>query len=86
MAYDGTGKDDKVRVFLRQCMSPLFSFLPSNIDLRAVANQDTTLIQQPAPLIEAPTLKGYLNKYTNVAKGYNVRWFVLNGGVLSCSS
>jgi hypothetical protein len=33
---------------------------------------------------DVPGLKGYLNKYTNVARGYNVRWFVLNGGVLSC--
>ncbi|KAH8829083.1 Oxysterol-binding protein-domain-containing protein [Flagelloscypha sp. PMI_526] len=32
---------------------------------------------------DVPGLKGFLNKYTNVARGYNVRWFVLNGGVLS---
>jgi hypothetical protein len=38
-----------------------------------------------APLSEEPpTLKGYLNKYTNVARGYNTRWFVLKDGVLSC--
>ncbi|KAJ3862261.1 Oxysterol-binding protein-domain-containing protein, partial [Lentinula novae-zelandiae] len=30
-----------------------------------------------------PPLKGYLLKYTNLAKGYNPRWFVLRGGVLS---
>ncbi|KAJ3847266.1 Oxysterol-binding protein-domain-containing protein, partial [Lentinula lateritia] len=30
-----------------------------------------------------PPLKGYLLKYTNLAKGYNPRWFVLKGGVLS---
>jgi oxysterol-binding protein 1 len=47
-----------------------------------VANHDTTLIDQPVS--EPPTLKGYLNKYTNVAKGYNTRWFVLKDGVLSC--
>ena len=33
---------------------------------------------------EMPTLRGYLNKYTNVAKGYNTRWFVMKDGVLSC--
>jgi len=50
-----------------------------------VANHDKTLIPNTAPLIEPPVLKGYLNKYTNVAKGYNTRWFVLKGGVLSCT-
>ncbi|KAF8813287.1 hypothetical protein BYT27DRAFT_7084896, partial [Phlegmacium glaucopus] len=48
-----------------------------------VANHDKTLIPNPAPLTEPPILKGYLNKYTNVAEGYNTRWFVLKGGVLS---
>ncbi|KAF9471861.1 hypothetical protein BDN70DRAFT_887641 [Pholiota conissans] len=66
MAYEGTGKDDRVRVFLRQ-----------------FANHDKTLISNPTPLTEPPALKGYLNKYTNVAKGYNTRWFVLKNGVLS---
>jgi hypothetical protein len=49
-----------------------------------VANQDTSLIDTPSnvPIV----LKGYLNKYTNVARGYNTRWFVLKGGVLSCLS
>ena len=50
----------------------------------AVANHDKTLIPNPAPLTEPPVLKGYLNKYTNVAKGYNTRWFVLKNGVFSC--
>ncbi|KAL4063740.1 Oxysterol-binding protein-domain-containing protein [Scleroderma citrinum] len=64
MAYDGLGKDDRVRVFLRQFI-----------------NHDTSLID--APVSEPPLLKGYLNKYTNVARGYNTRWFVLKDGVLS---
>ena len=50
-----------------------------------VANHDKTLIPNSTPLTEPPVLKGYLNKYTNVAKGYNTRWFVLKGGVLSCT-
>ncbi|KAH9947039.1 Oxysterol-binding protein-domain-containing protein [Amylocystis lapponica] len=66
MVYDGVGKDDRVRVFLRQ-----------------FTNQDTTLLT--APTSEPPELKGYLNKYTNVAKGYNTRWFVLKNGTLSYS-
>ncbi|KAK7688362.1 hypothetical protein QCA50_008734 [Cerrena zonata] len=49
--------------------------------LRQFANQDSTLIEPPST--EPPEHKGYLNKYTNVAKGYNTRWFVLRNGVLS---
>lgn len=49
-----------------------------------VANQDRTLIDTPSS--EPPVLKGYLNKYTNVARGYGTRWFVLKNGVLSCES
>ncbi|KIJ64051.1 hypothetical protein HYDPIDRAFT_112576 [Hydnomerulius pinastri MD-312] len=64
MAYDGAGKDDRARVFLRQ-----------------FANHDKSLIE--VPVLEPPVLKGYLNKYTNVARGYNTRWFVLKDGVLS---
>ncbi|KAF5346477.1 hypothetical protein D9756_010097 [Leucocoprinus leucothites] len=66
MAMESAGKDDKVRVFLRQ-----------------FANHDRSLIQTPVPTMEPPALKGYLNKYTNVARGYNTRWFVLAHGVLS---
>ncbi|KAL1719000.1 Oxysterol-binding protein-domain-containing protein [Schizophyllum commune] len=66
MPYEGTGKDDKVRVFLRQ-----------------YANHDATLIQNQVLSSQPPSLQGYLNKYTNVAKGYNTRWFVLKDGVLS---
>ncbi|KAJ7474889.1 Oxysterol-binding protein-domain-containing protein [Mycena latifolia] len=65
----GGGRDEKVKVFLRQ-----------------LTNQDASLIRAAnagpgAP--EPPVLRGYLNKYTNVAKGYNTRWFVLKDGVLS---
>ncbi|KAI0254825.1 Oxysterol-binding protein-domain-containing protein [Lactifluus subvellereus] len=59
------GKDDRMRVFLRQ-----------------FANNDTTLIND-GPITGPPTLKGYLNKYTNVARGYGTRWFVLQDGCLS---
>jgi oxysterol-binding protein 1 len=30
-----------------------------------------------------PTMKGYLKKWTNYRKGYQLRWFVLESGVLS---
>ncbi|KAF8505882.1 Oxysterol-binding protein-domain-containing protein [Russula emetica] len=59
------GKDDKMRVFLRQ-----------------FANNDTTLLND-GPISGPSTLKGYLNKYTNVARGYSTRWFALKDGVLS---
>lgn len=59
------GKDDKMRVFLRQ-----------------YANNNTTLITDNL-IVGPPALKGYLNKYTNVARGYSTRWFVLKDGVLS---
>jgi hypothetical protein len=52
----------------------------------AVANNDTTLLNNDGPISGPPTLKGYLNKYTNVARGYGTRWFVLKDGVLSCTS
>lgn len=48
----------------------------------AVTNQDIALLED-APS-GPPQMKGFLNKYTNVAKGYNSRWFVLKDGVLSC--
>jgi ankyrin repeat protein len=86
MAYEGSGKDDRVRVFLRQCLFlPLIKILSLLMITIAVANHDKTLIPNPTPLTEPPVLKGYLNKYTNVAKGYNTRWFVLKNGVLSCT-
>lgn len=51
--------------------------------LRQFTNQDTSLLGPPGSDSDPPALKGYLSKYTNVAKGYNTRWFVLKNGVLS---
>ncbi|KAJ7202159.1 Oxysterol-binding protein-domain-containing protein [Mycena pura] len=53
--------------------------------LRQLTNQDAALMrsQSQSVPVHAPSLRGYLNKYTNVAKGWNTRWFVLEGGVLS---
>lgn len=46
---------------------------------------DANIAQSPFSQLPSPPppLKGYLLKYTNLAKGYNPRWFVLRGGVLS---
>ncbi|PCH33004.1 hypothetical protein WOLCODRAFT_129549 [Wolfiporia cocos MD-104 SS10] len=65
MVYDGVGKDDRVRVYLKQ-----------------FTNQDTSLLAA-TPSSEPSELRGYLTKYTNVARGYSTRWFVLKDGVLS---
>ncbi|KAH7100623.1 Oxysterol-binding protein-domain-containing protein [Auriculariales sp. MPI-PUGE-AT-0066] len=62
---DVAGKDDRVKVFLRQ-----------------YTNRNTALIE-PQPAGEPGVMKGHLNKYVNVAKGYSTRWFVLRDGVLS---
>ena len=77
------GKDDKMRVFLRQCEYHPLSRLVVLSHPHAVANNDTTLLND-GPISGPLTLKGYLNKYTNVARGYSTRWFVLKDGVLSC--
>jgi len=47
-------------------------------------NRNTALIE-PQPAGEPGVMKGYLNKYANVAKGYSTRWFVLKDGILSCT-
>ncbi|KAI0068584.1 hypothetical protein BV25DRAFT_1910349 [Artomyces pyxidatus] len=54
----------------------------TRVFLRQFTNINTTLIDD-APAKAPPLLKGYLNKYTNVARGYGTRWFVLHNGVLS---
>ena len=79
------GKDDKMRVFLRQCGYHPAPFLVVLSHPLVVANNDTTLLND-GPISGPSTLKGYLNKYTNVARGYSTRWFVLKDGLLSCMS
>jgi len=69
---EGAGKDDRVKVFLRQFTNQDTTLLESP--------------SSGANLSEPPNLKGYLTKYVNVAKGYGTRWFVLNNGMLSCQS
>ena len=81
------GKDDKMRVFLRQCeYHPVSRFtvlsLPCSREQRHHASSRWSNIWP----FKASTLKGYLNKYMNVARGYSTRWFVLKDGVLSCMS
>ncbi|KAM0789557.1 hypothetical protein ACM66B_000368 [Microbotryomycetes sp. NB124-2] len=65
-------KDDRIKTVLRQ----------------AAANEGKALKQSSsdsgAPnLGQPPSMRGYLSKWTNVARGYRSRWFVLDNGVLS---
>ncbi|KIJ95530.1 hypothetical protein K443DRAFT_124791 [Laccaria amethystina LaAM-08-1] len=75
MAHETAGKGDRVRMSI--------SLVATHANKSPVANHDKTLLPNPTPPSEPPALKGYLNKYTNVTKGYNTRWFVLKDGVLS---
>lgn len=82
--YDSAGKDDRVKAFLRQCGShDCPCYMVAHFVL--VTNQDPSLLK-PASDLAPPELRGYLNKYTNVARGYNTRWFVLKDDILSCAS
>ncbi|KAK4054372.1 hypothetical protein OIO90_003605 [Microbotryomycetes sp. JL221] len=65
-------KDDRIKTVLRQ----------------AAANEGKALKQASselgAPNLGQPaSMRGYLSKWTNVARGYRSRWFVLDNGVLS---
>ncbi|PWN21546.1 hypothetical protein BCV69DRAFT_282264 [Microstroma glucosiphilum] len=50
--------------------------------LRQYSNADAAIAAQ-TPAGHPPTFRGYLGKWTNLAGGYKVRWFVLQDGVLS---
>jgi oxysterol-binding protein 1 len=54
--------------------------------LRQFTNHDSTLLEASTAPTQEPSMKGYLTKYGNLAKGYNSRWFVLKDGMLSCKS
>ena len=58
-------------------VSRFISLVKAHTNKFPVANHDKTLLPNPTPPSEP--LKSYLNKCTNVAKGYNTRWFVLKG-------
>ncbi|KAI0716160.1 Oxysterol-binding protein-domain-containing protein [Cerioporus squamosus] len=65
---------------------PVYESAPKDDKVRAFLRQcshEPGQLTHPEPSSEPPELRGYLNKYTNVAKGYNTRWFVLHQGVLS---
>ncbi|UKZ82367.1 hypothetical protein TrVFT333_010155 [Trichoderma virens FT-333] len=79
--------DDNVKAILKK--SPAAVAAQRGIQEKAVlghaASQNATTGGPADPLAgrEAREMKGYLKKWTNYRKGYQLRWFVLEDGVLS---
>ncbi|KAK6859919.1 oxysterol-binding protein [Apiospora arundinis] len=79
-------KDDVTRAMLKK--SPAAVAAQRGIQEKAVlghvASQGGATPAAPDALgSRDPTMKGYLKKWTNYRKGYQLRWFVLENGVLS---
>lgn len=80
-------KDDVTRAMLKR--SPAAVAAQRGIQEKAVlGHAAATSAAAPAAAGEPvggrePTMKGYLKKWTNYRKGYQLRWFVLENGVLS---
>lgn len=79
-------KDEITRAMLKK--SPAAVAAQRGIQEKAVlgsASQGATTSTPGDPLAgrEAREMKGYLKKWTNYRKGYQLRWFVLEDGVLS---
>lgn len=79
-------KDDVTRAMLKK--SPAAVAAQRGIQEKAVlghvASQGGAAPAAPDALgSRDPTMKGYLKKWTNYRKGYQLRWFVLENGVLS---
>ncbi|KOS21010.1 Oxysterol-binding protein -like protein 1 [Escovopsis weberi] len=79
--------DDNVKAILKK--SPAAVAAQRGIQEKAVlghaASQGASAAGPSDPLAgrEAREMKGYLKKWTNYRKGYQLRWFVLEDGVLS---
>lgn len=79
--------DDGIKAMLKK--SPAAVAAQRGIQEKAVlghaASQGAASAGQSDPLAgrEAREMKGYLKKWTNYRKGYQLRWFVLEDGVLS---
>ena len=78
-------KDDVTRAMLKK--SPAAVAAQRGIQEKAVlGTASQAAVTAPGdPLLgkEAREMKGYLKKWTNYRKGYQLRWFVLEDGVLS---
>ncbi|KAI9903661.1 hypothetical protein N3K66_000190 [Trichothecium roseum] len=79
--------DDSIKLLLKK--SPAAVAAQRGIQEKAVlghvASQGVVATTSGDPLAgrEAREMKGYLKKWTNYRKGYQLRWFVLEDGVLS---
>jgi hypothetical protein len=62
-------KDETIRKLLKE----------SRKQQPVIGGQTTSLMSAGG----SPSIKGYLKKWTNFTGGYKLRWFVLEGGVLS---
>ncbi|TDZ34096.1 Oxysterol-binding protein-like protein 2 [Colletotrichum spinosum] len=80
-------KDDVTRAMLKR--SPAAVAAQRGIQEKAVLGQAASqgagaaATGDPVAGREAREMKGYLKKWTNYRKGYQLRWFVLEDGVLS---
>lgn len=78
-------KDDVTRAMLKK--SPAAVAAQRGIQEKAVLGtaSQAAVVVPGDPLLgkEAREMKGYLKKWTNYRKGYQLRWFVLEDGVLS---
>ncbi|WQF83135.1 Putative oxysterol-binding protein [Colletotrichum destructivum] len=80
-------KDDVTRAMLKR--SPAAVAAQRGIQEKAVLGQaasqgaGASASGDPVAGREAREMKGYLKKWTNYRKGYQLRWFVLEDGVLS---
>jgi len=80
-------KDDTTRAMLKR--SPAAVAAQRGIQEKAVlgnANSQGAMASAPGDALagkESREMKGYLKKWTNYRKGYQLRWFVLEDGVLS---
>jgi len=77
-------KDDGTRAVLKK--SPAAAAAQRGIQEKAVlgnAAQPNAMPGDPLAGKEGREMKGYLKKWTNYRKGYQLRWFVLEDGVMS---
>lgn len=80
-------KDDHIKSVLKK--SPAAVAAQRGIQEKAVlgnASQHGAISNQPGDALagkEGREMKGYLKKWTNYRKGYQLRWFVLEDGIMS---
>ncbi|GAA5952324.1 hypothetical protein JCM21900_003782 [Sporobolomyces salmonicolor] len=71
-------KDERIKSVLRQAANS------EGKALQAASKEGGAGAGAAAPLLgKPPSMRGYLSKWTNMARGWRSRWFVLENGVLS---